>query len=218
VNILDSIKKAVMEDDAKPALHAPEPVAPTYRATPLTPSWPAATAVAPTQYATPPSSDDVTALTAKVHPKSGPLIQFMATMESLAEDIADEGRRFHAAEKILMKQGVDTRAVLAEITAISGRIESEVAAFEASRQHKTETEVTSRESTIADTVRQIQACEASLKEMTGRRDETGAALTAAKAKIAERAEQFAGTVRAVRSQYDDLTRKINLYLIGGQSK
>lgn len=213
MSILSKIKEAVLEDDI---VQPPTHTLPSQTLSPM-PPFP----VAPPSGMRPPFDqgsapisalppNDATGLHDLVHPKSGPLVLFLATLQSLEQYIQDEGARFHAAQETVKAQGVDIGMVMSEIQAASGRIDGEITSFEAARQRKTETDVTQRETSIADVVRQIA-------DLSARRDGLTVALAAAKAKISDRTDAFNGSVRAVRSQYEDLTRKVNMYLVAAQA-
>lgn len=210
MSLLTKLKEMVVEDDATPLAVTPV----------TTPSSPVPASILSTQSTesstAAPSTDAVDALRAKVNPTTGPLVSFMTMLESVAEYIPDEGQRYHAAEKAIGKQQTNIASVLADITACTGKLDEEITAFEAARQRKVAQEVTQRETSLTDITSQIQSHEAAIKDLTGKRDELAIALTTAKAKIAQVGEEFQGTVRAVRSQYGDMTRKINMYLGGSK--
>jgi hypothetical protein len=160
--------------------------------------------------------DEVAGLRSKVHPKSGPLVLFQATLASLTEYITDEGQRYHAAQKALAAQNVGVPDVLAELVAVTGRVDGEVQGFETARQQKVAKEVTSRESALADLATQIKSHEDAIQALISQRDTVAAALTVEKSKIAARAEVFTGAAAALKNEYNDAAGKIRRYLGGPQ--
>lgn len=211
MSLLDKVKHALITED-------PVPVSPTVQsvrpiAQPVMSAWmpPSATAVT-----SPVDDGELSALRSRVHPKSGPLVVFSATLKSLASYIPDESSRYHAAQEAMQAQGFSVTDVLSEITAATGRVDTEMQTFDAQKQAKMAKEVTSREDEIRTIAQQVTSHEAAIQALNAQRDTLAAALTEEKSKIATKAEQISGAVAALKNEYNDAAEKLRRYLmIGG---
>lgn len=206
MSIFDKIKENIFVEDQPDTV---EPVAPV-PVIPLAPVHIERTA--------PPSSDDLAALRAKVHPKGGPLVAFAATLKSLSTYIPEESARYHAAQETLLAQGISVDDVLSGINLTVGLIDGEIHAFEQARDEKVAKEITGRESALADLATQLAGHEATIQSLIAQRDQVAAQLTTERAKIASRAEQFHGSADALKNEYGDAANKIRRYLVAGGSK
>ncbi len=154
----------------------------------------------------------------KVHPKSGPLVEFFATLQSLSAYIVDESARYHATQDALKARGISISDVLANLETSSGLIDAESRAFSVVRDQKTTEEVTKREAQIAAYAAEINKHQDAISDITSKRDNLAIDLVKAKTDISSRTELFSGGAESLKREYAEQANKIKLYLIGGESK
>jgi hypothetical protein len=208
--------------DGEEATSASAQAAPARTATPTTAPRPTATvpvSVTPitTPVAVPASGADenfVQKLRVKMaaSPSSATIQAFTASLDSLAEFIPEEGQRFRAAAKQLLASGVNAGSLSDAYSALFGILDTEAQGFTTVVQQRTADQITARES-------QIETINASIldkqNEITGlmqQRDSISNEILQQKTKIATIQAGFEGAVRLLRSEVEDIVRKLKIYV------
>jgi hypothetical protein len=195
MSILQKLKESLLEDDDKPTASASSASArPVERAliTPASIDWhPPQSVYGPSQ--TPFVIDDE--LKAKVEPQSGPLVLFLATVQSLASFLPDEGSRYRAALAALAAQGITGSSLASEIKCALERINSEATKFTQAKGLKISKE-------IDDRTERIRVIEGNIHTLSAERDQLSKELKVAADQIEARAKHFEASAEHLRSYYE----------------
>lgn len=147
----------------------------------------------------------------KVHPTSGPLVQFLTTLQGLQQFIPDEITRFRAAAQTLQGQGISIDHVMAELNAVLGRIEENRVAAETAKTRKFEQEVTARENRVAEIGKLIEAKQAEITQLMTERDQVFGEAQQSKGKIEEKWAVWEAVRQTLVAEYNDSLRKLKSY-------
>ncbi len=160
----------------------------------------ATVATAPTQ--------SIESIKRRVIPSNGALNGFMASMESLAQFIPDEGTRAKAALATLASQGVSHQAIASQIETVLGSLKNEEERFEQAKQQRIQSEVTAKLG-AADAVK--HECE-ELSTQLGRKEAEESMLrreaVGNQTKIDSAAAEFSSAINVIKTQIESIASRI----------
>lgn len=235
-SLLDRMKHLVIEEDPNATPEEAQPTTPAAK-TSTRPSAPvgipglagipglsAATAPAPVQQAAPvfhstgaaPAADANLTQTyvAKLReqftkgPYAATLNQFNTTMESLAEDLPQEGSRFRAALKVMQS----TPDKLAEaFQSLNGTLDTEYGKLQNSVAQQKANEVDAREAQVTQINSQIEQKNREIQSLMENRDGIAGDIIAAKTKLGAIVASFEGAVAQLKTEVADSLQKLQIY-------
>lgn len=207
-SLADSAKSAIFTDtgDAEEVVEQEEETA-TRRTTTATPPPPANAPAIPaftTQMVGQIDPAKYAKLRTAMYPTAGPLATFLNTLTAMRNVIIDEGTAFRAVIASLTAQGITSEQINAEITAMDGRVNGEVARIGEKRKVETQTGVTDKEKRVADLNAQIE-------KLNQERDKLITESRTAQAEIQQKTASFDAAIVALRTEYGDVRRKLEMY-------
>lgn len=213
---IEKMKQAVFVDDpATPAATAPATPVPAQTSYVPTgngiPAYQPPTGIFPTAAVIAFDPEKLKELREKVHPTSGPLIQFITTLQGLQQYIPDEITRFRAAANTLAGQGVTVNQIVAELNAVLERIESNRVAAETAKNRKYDTEVVARENRVSEIGKMIETKQAEITALMTERDQVYGEAQVAKGKIEEKWAGWEAVRQTLVAEYNDSMRKLQSY-------
>jgi hypothetical protein len=220
MSLLDRLKDALVEDDKQPVAQKPVPApapaipfhgtAMSFNGVTVTQQYPPTPEIPVSEQ----RSAGIESLRAKVHPTSGPLVTFLAMLESLKPDIPDESTRYHVVQKALSAQGISINDVVVHYQATLDRLRNEVKKFVAAKAVKAKAEVEDRQKQIATVSAEVDQLSQQIRDKLANRESIQQALNAAQSKINEAELKFTAVQTTLVNEYQDALRKTQLYLGG----
>jgi len=138
--------------------------------------------------------------------------QFTNSLETLAEFIPDEGSRYRAALKQLVKTGVDGSKLADAYNALVTVLDTENGKFATKIAQQRAAEITTREETVKDINLQIEAKNLEIRALMDQRETVAGEIVDTKTKLDTAQNSFDGAMATLRSQNDDSLRKLSIYL------
>ena len=151
-----------------------------------------------------------------------PLVEELSdTLETLADAIPDEGARFKAALKLMVKKGSPIGAVLGDLDKCLGVLDQNFRTFETDTKGQLDQRVGTKVKAVQDIDGlikakgdQITALQNEIAELTLKRNEQQAGITVEQQKIAQVQERFGMVYRAIRTQVETQRAKVAQYGAG----
>jgi len=141
-------------------------------------------------------------------PYSATLNQFMTTMESLSEDLPQEGSRFRAALKV-MQSSPDK--LIEAFNSLLTVLDNEAKKFQSSVAAQKTNEVDAREGQVQQINAQIENKNKEIQSLMEQRDGIATDIVTAKKKLGAISASFEGAVASLQSEVGDSLQKLRIY-------
>ena len=141
-------------------------------------------------------------------PYAATLNQFNTTMESLAEDLPQEGSRFRAALKVMQS----TPDKLSEaFQSLNGVLDTEYGKLQNSVAQQKANEVDAREAQVVQINSQIEQKNREIQSLMETRDGINGDIITAKTKLGAIVASFEGAVSQLKTEVADSLQKLQIY-------
>lgn len=141
-------------------------------------------------------------------PYNATLNQFMTTMESLSEDLPQEGSRFRAALKVM--QSTPDKLIEA-FNSLLTVLDTEAKKFQSSVTAQKTNEVDAREGQVQQINAQIENKNKEIQSLMEQRDGIATDIVTAKKKLGAISASFEGAVASLQSEVGDSLQKLRIY-------
>jgi len=137
---------------------------------------------------------------------------FRKILEPLGKSIVDEGTKYRTAMEIASAQNIDVRALLNSYNDMIGILDQEQAKFNKFLDNQQATEVTARQTKVAELEAQIAAKQQEIVALMGDKDQLSSDIQTFSAKLAVAKGNFEFVYNSFKGEVQTMTNKAQTFL------